>query len=92
MAFIDDVKARLRISGTNFDTEITQLIASAKHDLLTAGVSASAIEETDPKIREAISLYIKSRFGLENPDSEKYWKSYESEKAELLVSPDYTGF
>ena len=90
MPIIDDIKIVLRISNTAFDTEITDLIASAKADLGLSGVLDDAILETDPLIKRAIITYCKANFGWDNPDSEKLQKSYEMLKGHLSLSGDYS--
>lgn len=88
MALIDDVKAVLRISSTTFNTEITDLIASAKADLGISGVVETT--ETDTLIKRAIITYCKANFGWDNPDAEKLQKSYEMLKNHLALSCDYS--
>ena len=91
MAILTDVKTVLRISNTAYDTEITDLIAAAKADLILTGVLAiKANDDTDTLIKRAITVYAKANFGLNNPDSEKLQKSYDSLKCHLSLSQEYT--
>lgn len=90
MALIDDVKQSLRITNTALNTEIQDLIDSAKADLELSGVLVDKIVDTDTLIKRAITLYSKSNFGLDNPDSEKYQASYLSLKTHLCLSQEYT--
>lgn len=90
MALIDDVKQSLRITNTALNTEIQDLIDSAKADLELSGVLVDKIIDTDMLIKRAITLYSKSNFGLDNPDSEKYQASYLSLKTHLCLSQEYT--
>ena len=48
------------------------------------------LEKPDSLILRAITLYIKSHFGLFNEDSEKYQKAYDSLKNHLCLSAEYT--
>lgn len=88
MALLDDVKTTLRISNTAFDTEISDLILSAKADLQLAGILTP--DETDALTKRAITIYCKANFGWDNPDSDKLNQSYEMLKNHLSLSVDYT--
>ena len=87
---IEDVKKSLRISTDYFDTEIIDLIDSAKSDLILSGVLTSKTIDADMLIKRAIILYSKAHFGLDNADSEKYMASYTSLKTHLCLSQEYT--
>ena len=91
MTILEEVKAGLRITTTNtvFDAEITRLISAAKLDLGLFALESSAIVDTDPLIGLAVVTYCKSKFGLENPDSEKYYASYEQIKSALSMATGY---
>jgi hypothetical protein len=89
MATLADVKVHLRITGNTLDTELNDLIASALLDLKISGVNSFAIDETDPLIKRAIVLYCKTHFGYNNPDAERFGKSYDLLKAHLSMSGDY---
>jgi hypothetical protein len=86
MALIDDVKLALRISGTATDTEISDLILSAKADL---GLSGISVVDTDALTKRAISLYCKANYGYDNPDVDKFQKSYLDLKTFLSSAADY---
>ena len=87
--------ARLRVrmgSSLTFDSEIRELIAAARADLVREGITTEKVmDENDPLIRRALMLYVKAEFGLNNPDSEKYKNSYETLKRHLALSCEYTG-
>jgi hypothetical protein len=87
MAILDEVKLALRISSTAFDTEITDIIASAKIDLTEAG--AENTDDTDSFVKRAIILYSKANFGMANPDMEKYQKAYDRLKITMALSEEY---
>lgn len=90
MALLDDVKNVLRISGTDLDTEINDLINAAMADLVLVGVDFEmASDETDSLIRRAIMSYCKANFGWDNPEAERFQKSYDSLKMHLSLSADY---
>lgn len=84
---LEKVKLALRIKSNKLDEEIADLIEACKIDLSLSGVKR--IEDTDPLIQQAIKLYCKANFGLDNKDSEKYQKSYEMLKISLSLCGDY---
>jgi len=93
MMSILDIKTTLRISTNNtaFDSEIADLIASARADLMLAGIlPAKANDDTDPLIKRAITVYVKAHFGWNNPDAEKLQQSYAMIKGHLALSQEYT--
>lgn len=67
---LDKVKKVLRIKSDKLDDEILDLIEACKIDLSISGVKK--IDETDALVIQAIKLYCKANFGLDNNDSEKY--------------------
>ena len=67
---IDDVRDALRVSGTDLDTEISDLIDAAKADLALSGVQKSKIIDEDPNLS--------SRFA-ESYDSLKHHLTLSSE-------------
>jgi len=89
MALLDDVKSALRISGTAYDTEVTDLINAATLDLSLSGINVSFIGTDDALIKRAISVYAKAHFGYNNPDADRFMKSYEGIKVHLALSGDY---
>jgi uncharacterized phage protein (predicted DNA packaging) len=92
MALLDDVKQALRISSSAFNTEITDLITAARHDLRLSGVLPTLASATnpDPLIKRYITTYVKANFGMDNPDSEKLMHAAAMLKAHLTLSAEYT--
>lgn len=84
---LESIKLALRIKSSAFDNEINDLIQSAKLDMKISGIVKT--DETDPLIQQAIKIYCKANFGLDNKDSEKYQKSYDSLKQHLSLCGDY---
>lgn len=82
-------KKALRISSSNtiFDDEIQDIIIAAKKDLNITGVVNVDIE--DPLIRQAIIMYCKAEFGIDNKDSEKYRNTYELLRNKLSMCGEY---
>ncbi|MFD1442794.1 head-tail connector protein [Thermoactinomyces vulgaris] len=89
MALIDDVRMELRITSTDFDSEIQGLINSALADLKISGVADPL--ETDPLIKRAITIYCKAHFGYDNPEADRFLRAYDSLKMHLSLSAEYTG-
>ena len=91
VALIDDVKLELRITSSAFDSEIEGLIEAAKADLKLSGVADEKVKDDgDPLIRRAIIVYCKAHFGFDNPEAERFAKSYDMLKAHLTLSVEYT--
>jgi len=89
---LKDIKDVLRVSGDDLDTEIQDLIDSAKADLVLSGVHADKISDTDPLIKRAVILYCKAHFGYDDPKiTERFLESYNSLKHHLTLSIEYTG-
>lgn len=91
MALLDDVKKVLKITNVENNTEVQDLINTAKLDLKIKGVYDSLIIDSDPLIKQAIILYCKASFGFNNPEAERFMKAYESLRLSLLLSGDYNG-
>ena len=84
---LEKVKLALRIKSNKTDGDILDLIEACKLDLTTAGVKK--INENDALIIQAVKLYCKANYGLDNKDSEKYLKAYQSLKDSLALCGDY---
>lgn len=92
MTMLADAKVALRITSTDYDDEIEDLIDAVQTDLILSGVSAAAVADMDSLealVKRAALLYIKAEFGLDNPDSEKYMTSYLSLVSHLALSSEY---
>ena len=63
---LNDIKDALRVSGDDLDTEINDLIDSAKADLILSGVNQSKIKDDDPLIKRAVILYCKAILVMTN--------------------------
>ncbi len=83
---LNKVKLALRISNTAYDSEITDLINACKKELELAGIASSNIVDTDGIIIQTIISYCKAYFGYDNPDAERYIRSYESLKSFLCLN------
>ena len=86
---LEKVKLALRISTTKYDSELTDLIESAKLDMGIAGV---VIPETiDALVTKAVVTYCKMSFGL-TEDYDRLKASYDEQKAQLLTATGYTNW
>lgn len=86
---LEKVKLALRISTTKYDSELTDLIESAKLDMGIAGV---VIPETiDALVTKAIITYCKMSFGLPE-DYDRLKASYDEQKAQLRTATGYTNW
>jgi len=85
---IDLVKGALRVTtdAPGIISEIENLINAAKLDLEIAGVKYI---EDDPLIQRAVIFYCKGHFGFDNPEADRFLKSYEMLKQHLSLSGDY---
>lgn len=84
---LNDIKVSLRINTSALDTEITDLIEACKLDLCISGVKV--VDESNPLIKRAITVYCKAHFGLDNQDSERYQQSYDLLKSHLALCSDF---
>ena len=83
---LEAVRLSLRLTGDVFDTEITDIIKACKLDLKLAGIVK--IEDDDPLILRAVTLYAKGHFGFADI-GEKYLQAYESLRNSLCLAGDY---
>lgn len=89
MATLDKVRAALRISTTQLDSELTDLIKSAQADLGIAGVTVPST--LDEICTTAIITYCKMHFGLPE-DVDWLKRSYDEQKAQLVTATGYTNW
>lgn len=84
------VRQALRISTTDFDGEINDLIQSAMKDLGIAGIIFE--DTTDPLILRAVITYCKIHFGDLDQlgDYDRLKASYDEQKAQMQMATGYT--
>lgn len=79
MSLVDDVKLYLRISHNLLDNEIEQVVASARQEMVRAGVAASVANGNDTDsvqiVNTAIKTYAKMYYA-DTKDGEKYAESF----------------
>lgn len=86
MAILAKVRKALRITKTDYDDELTDLIASALLDLGVAGVEPDEVNEL---VETAVVTYCKMNFGLPE-DYDRLKKSYDEQKAQMSNASGYT--
>ena len=79
---LESIRLSLRLTASNFDEEIKQLIAACKADLKLAGVLC--INDKDPLILQAVTMYCKGHFGYDDI-KDSYLRTYEMLKTTLTL-------
>lgn len=96
MALLDDVKLACRVASNSYDNEITDLINAGLADMGITDIKAALLVSSDavlPLIKRAVITYCKMNFGYLSEDAYKRLKeSYDEQKAQLLMSSEYTGW
>ena len=72
----DKVKLALRISHNLLDSEITDIIASARAELVRAGVDETRANSDEEIVETAIRTYALSYYASDNKDAERYQNSF----------------
>jgi hypothetical protein len=87
------VKLALRVSDDVFDEEIQDLINAALLDLGLSGIDDARLapQGITELVELAVIQYAKATWGMDNPDSEKYWKVYYQLERDLTLSGYYSG-
>lgn len=88
MSLLEEAKVHVRVSSDAFDAEIEGLIAAAKATMVNAGIMESVVNADDPEplVRHAIMTFVKSRFGMDNDDADRFEQSFQSIIAVLAHS------
>ena len=79
MSLVDDVKLYLRISHNLLDDEIEQVVASARQEMVRAGVAASVANGEDEGSVQIVEMAIKTyakMYYADTKDGEKYAESF----------------
>lgn len=91
MALLDKVKMACRITTTAYNEELTDLIAAGFADLGITDIKPDVLTEENitPLVQRAVTTYCRMHFGQPD-DYERLKASYDEQKAQLLMSGDYT--
>jgi len=79
MSLVEDVKLYLRISHDLLDNEIEQVVASARQEMVRAGVAASVANGLDEGSVQIVEMAIKTyakMYYADTKDGEKYAESF----------------
>lgn len=82
-------KTALKITTTDFDAEIGDLVDACLKDLQIAGVTTTTT--TDALIIRAVCTYCRASWGSPS-DYDRLKASYDEQKAQLSMSSSYTTF
>jgi hypothetical protein len=82
-ALLPKIKDALRITHTDMDVELTDIINACKQDMELAGVVN--ITEDEPLVIRAVILYAKAHFSFSD-DGNKFQQSYDGVKNLLRLS------
>ena len=91
---LDACRAALRIPNfcNDYDEEISDVIEAARAELGAGGVSESkAHDDSDGRVRLAIKVYVKANFGMDNPDAERFTKSFDAMLTSMSGDSSYNG-
>lgn len=89
MTLLEKTKLALRVTVTDYDADLTDLIAAAKTDLGIAGVSLPST--LDEICERAIITYCKIHFSsLTDGEYSRLKASYDEQKAQLTTATGYT--
>lgn len=81
MALIDEVRSAVRVSDGYYDSELETLIESALFDMQNKGVLKEFIGDTEDDypaiVKQAIVLFAKANFGLDNGEADRFMKTYD---------------
>lgn len=91
---LDACRVALRIPAfvNDYDEEISDVIEAARSELVAGGVSDDkANDDSDGRVRLAIKVYVKANFGMDNPDAEKFMRSFETMLTSMSGDSAYNG-
>lgn len=76
MTILEKVKLALRISHNLLDAEITDVIASARQELIRAGVDKSVAESNIELVETAIKTYALEYYASDEKEANRYGESF----------------
>lgn len=84
---LQEAKTAMRLTKTEYDSEISRLISAACLDLGIVGITAESTT-ADDLIRQAIITYCRVNFGSPS-DYDRLKKSYDEQKAQMQSCTGY---
>lgn len=89
-SYLAKIKAAAGISGSTYDTDITDLIESARSEMIRIGIgSGYANSETDSLIRRAIRTLVQSEYAENEGEAKRLSESFAAQIAALSQSDGY---
>lgn len=77
MAFLDDIKERLRITHNKLNGDISAQISAAQDELVRVGVDSTlAASESDPLVVEAVKTYVQFKNAADPKEADNLWASW----------------
>lgn len=76
MTILEKIKLALRITHNLLDSEITDVITSARQELLRAGVDSDVAESDYELVVTAIKTYALAYYANDDKDAERYSNSF----------------
>lgn len=76
MTILEKIKLALRISHSLLDAEITDVIASARQEMLRAGVDEAVANSDYELVETAIKTYALQYYASDVKDAERYGESF----------------
>ncbi len=76
MTILEKIKLALRITHTLLDSEITDVIAAARQELIRAGVDESVASGSTELVETAIRAYALGYYASDVKESERYDNSF----------------
>lgn len=76
MTILEKIKLALRITHTLLDNEITDVIASARQELIRAGVDSSTANGDSELIETAIRTYALTYYAADEKEAERFGESF----------------
>ena len=90
MALIDRAKTTLRISHTKLDSEIGEIISTARAELIRLGVSEVAAASTsDALVNDAVLTFV--LYKMASKGNEQYFESWQYQADCLRKSASHNG-
>ena len=89
--YIEKMRKAVRLNGTAFDDELTDLIEEARRDMESLGVLVTkTTDETDMLILGAVRCFVRWKFAQTPEDENGNMRDYMTLRDELRRKTEYT--